>query len=83
MKNAFGYIFLFLVAFFVISPTNTYAYLDPGAGSYLFQILAASFFTFFFIFKNWWKEVKAFIYKLVYRKGEENEQASKKGKDAV
>jgi hypothetical protein len=37
------------------------AYLDPGTGSYLIQILLASLLGFILIFRNQWKRVWLFI----------------------
>jgi len=33
---------ILLLAFFTINPPEVHAYLDPGTGSYIFQILIAS-----------------------------------------
>jgi len=40
---------------------NTYAYLDPGTGSYIFQILIAVFAGALFGIKIYWRRVKAGI----------------------
>ena len=40
---------------------NAYAYLDPGTGSYMLQILVAAFAATFFAIKHYWMQIKAFI----------------------
>jgi hypothetical protein len=49
--------FLF-VCFF---PSNAHAYLDPGTGSYLLQMLIAGALGALFVLKVFWKQVKAAI----------------------
>ncbi len=78
MRRILKYLCLFAVAFLIILPTPTYAYLDPGAGSYLFQILAALIFTSLFIFKSWWRKASTFIQELIHRKGDQDEPTSEK-----
>ncbi|MFC2015660.1 hypothetical protein ACFLUM_01870 [Chloroflexota bacterium] len=41
-------------------PSRAYAYLDPGAGSYFFQILLAALVGLGFVLRVYWKKVKAF-----------------------
>ena len=43
MKTLFKVIFIGTVIFFIGSPINAYAYLDPGTGSMILQALAAGF----------------------------------------
>jgi hypothetical protein len=45
-----------LVAF---SPTEAFAYVDPGTGSYLFQLAAAGFLTGMFTLRRYWGAMKA------------------------
>lgn len=60
---------LFLsVLFFLILPTPTYAYLDPGTGSYLLQIMAAVFFGGAYALTTWWKQIKLFVGRIFFRK---------------
>lgn len=61
-------ILLCLFIALLILPKTTYAYLDPGAGSYLLQIIAAGFFTALFLFKGWFNKVKEFFLKIILRK---------------
>lgn len=52
----------FLVVFFCLAfPSFSYAYLDPGTGSYIFQLLIAGLFGLLFLLKVYWKRVKSFV----------------------
>lgn len=68
MKALFRHISFLSVLFFLILPTTTYAYLDPGTGSYLLQIMAAVFFGGAYAVTTWWKQIKLFISRLFFRK---------------
>ena len=59
---------LYFSILLLLFPKPAFAYLDPGAGSYLLQIIAASFFTALFLFKGWWKKAKEFFLKIILRK---------------
>lgn len=50
-----GLVFLFSL------PKISYAYVDPGTGSYIFQILIAGFFASIFFFKSALKKVKGVL----------------------
>jgi hypothetical protein len=45
-----------------------HAYLDPGTGSYMLQILIAGVLAFFFFAKSFLNKLKAFIRKIIGRK---------------
>lgn len=49
-------------------PCHVYAYLDPGTGSYFFQIIMAVIFSSLLLIKIWFKNIKAFFVKLFSRK---------------
>jgi len=52
-------IFLYgLVLFFVLAPKPTYAYLDPGTGSYLFQLVIAGLLGGLFFIKTIIRKIK-------------------------
>ena len=42
-------------------PGTAHAYLDPGAGSVIFQVLLAGFLGFLFVLKLFWAKVKGFF----------------------
>ncbi|MBA4320381.1 MAG: hypothetical protein C0412_18440 [Flavobacterium sp.] len=52
-----------------ILPLKADAYLDPGTGSYIFQIIAASIFGTLFILKSFWLKI---IYTLKYKLSAKN-----------
>lgn len=65
---------LLLAVLFLILPKDVYAYLDPGAGSYILQLIAATLFVGLFAVKNFWKQIKEFLKKLFSK----NNQTPKK-----
>jgi hypothetical protein len=51
-----------LVTFFYLAfPSFAYAYLDPGTGSYIFQLLIAGIVGLAFLVKVYWKRIKLFL----------------------
>ncbi len=55
LKTCFLVMFLYL-AF----PSFAYAYLDPGTGSYIFQLIIAGMVGLFFAIKVYWRRIKSF-----------------------
>jgi hypothetical protein len=47
------------LGFLATTPTDAWAYIDPGTGSYLFQLAAAGFFAGMFTLRQYWDVVKA------------------------
>lgn len=64
--------FIFLFGIVGILAKNAYAYIDPGTGSYLLQILIASVVSGLFVIKIWWAKIKDFIFKNKTEKNNEN-----------
>lgn len=56
-------VIVFLVLFLLFS-RNAYAYLDPGAGSYILQVVIAFFMGLLFAIKLFWIRIAAFFKKL-------------------
>ncbi|MFZ2152766.1 MAG: hypothetical protein WAV41_01780 [Microgenomates group bacterium] len=50
--------FLFAVLISLTWPRLSLAYLDPGSGSYIIQMLMAGAVGFGFVFRGYWKQVK-------------------------
>jgi len=50
---------------------NAYAYLDPGTGSYIVQLIIAALCGGFFAIKMFWKNIVAFFSKLFSKKVKE------------
>jgi len=42
-------------------PASAYAYLDPGTGSYIFQLILAGIVGFLFVLRLYWKRIKGFF----------------------
>ena len=51
--------FLILASF--LFPPSAYAYLDPGTGSYIFQLLIAGIVGLAFVIKVYWNKIRAFL----------------------
>ncbi|NVM20240.1 MAG: hypothetical protein HWN68_00485 [Desulfobacterales bacterium] len=45
----------------LIFASETYAYIDPGTGSYIIQLVIAAFFGGLFVLKVSWKKIKTFF----------------------
>jgi hypothetical protein len=59
---------IFLSPFLVnLFATEAYAYLDPGTGSYLFQIMLASLVGALFAVKTYWNKIKEFVKKFFHK----------------
>ena len=56
-------LFLFLLFF----PRYAYAYIDPGVGSYITQVIVATLLTIVFTVKLWWRKLSGF-----FRRGNDN-----------
>jgi len=61
MKKAFFELIFVLCLFSFIFPQSVYAYLDPGSGSYLIQIIIASIAGLGYIAKLNWRKIKRFF----------------------
>ena len=55
------YTFLILTFLLLILVRDSEAYIDPGSGSYVLQLLVASFFAVVFTLKVFWRNIKAFF----------------------
>lgn len=69
MKKTLLQITYFSLFGLLVLPTQVQAYLDPGTGSYVIQMVAAALFGGAFIFKTWWKEIKHFVSNITSKKG--------------
>ncbi len=64
---------VFIVFLFLIISTKTaYAYLDPGTGSFILQILAASALGALFAIKTFWRSIIGFFSGIFSRKSNTN-----------
>ena len=53
------YLTLALIAICIAPPRNAQAYIDPGTGNYLLQIVLAAMFGALFALKIFWAKIKA------------------------
>jgi len=60
--------FLLLAAFCMLFPLYSHAYIDPGTGSYVFQIIIATFVALAFAVKVYWHKIKIFVVRLFAKK---------------
>lgn len=74
MKTAIKHITFFTILFCLVFPQRADAYLDPGTGSYLLQIMVAALFGGLFLVKTWWTQIKHFIQKIFGRKEEKTSE---------
>ena len=59
--------FLTIILLGLILPADAHAYLDPGTGSYLLQIVIASLFGILISIRMFWGRIKTFFAKLFSR----------------
>lgn len=56
------------MAIVLLFPSNAHAYLDPGTGSFILQMLIAGVLGALFALKVFWKQIKAFFNNLFTKK---------------
>jgi hypothetical protein len=70
-------IFFYVALLFVIFTPHAHAYLDPGTGSYVLQILAAAFLAGTVVIKGFGRNIKD-IFNKILGKGKDSENRSGK-----
>jgi hypothetical protein len=60
---------LLVVSLYLAFPPFAYAYLDPGTGSYVFQLLIAGLVGLGFLIKVYWSKIKLFLTRLFSKGG--------------
>ncbi|OIO13047.1 hypothetical protein COV53_04410 [Candidatus Gottesmanbacteria bacterium CG11_big_fil_rev_8_21_14_0_20_37_11] len=70
-------IFLYCVLLFLLFPKPAQAYLDPGTGSYVFQLLVAGLLGSLFFLKSAVKKIKKLISEKFTQKISENPDENK------
>lgn len=63
---------IFLALF--LFPRSVHAYVDPGTGSYVIQLIMAFFLGGVFAIKLYWKKIKSFLAKFLSRKGDTKDE---------
>ncbi|MBA4391646.1 MAG: hypothetical protein C0399_12030 [Syntrophus sp. (in: bacteria)] len=61
IQNSLKCLAVCMVICHLVSVTDVYAYLDPGTGSYVFQVLVAAVIGGLFAIKMFWQRIKAFF----------------------
>jgi hypothetical protein len=76
LKNLSVIAFVY-VTFCLLAPEKSYAYIDPGTGSYILQVIAAVFIGALFSIKMFWRNVKLFFAGIFTRnsKDDDDEQS--------
>ena len=64
---------VFTALFYLILPQIAYAYLDPGTGSYIIQLLIGVLFGLLFTIKMFWGKIKMFL-KSIFSRKKKNEK---------
>lgn len=64
----------------IVFPQASYAYLDPGTGSYLIQILGASLFAGLYMVKRFWTDIKNF-FALLFSRSQKEKSKGKSNED--
>jgi hypothetical protein len=49
--------FIYVLFLFLLFPKRVFAYLDPGTGSYVVQVLIAVFISGGYVIKTYWKKI--------------------------
>ncbi|GAB7027946.1 hypothetical protein [Geotalea toluenoxydans] len=60
---------LFVISVYLIFCNYAYAYLDPGAGSYVFQVVVAAIVGGVFTIKMFWQKIKNHLVKFFHKNG--------------
>tara|TARA_Y100000590_G_C15657270_1_gene991137 strand:+ start:478 stop:684 length:207 start_codon:yes stop_codon:yes gene_type:complete len=59
---------IYFLTFYLIFIDSAFAYLDPGSGNYIIQLIVAFFASIFVSVKIFWQKIKFFIYNLRNKK---------------
>jgi hypothetical protein len=70
LRRKLFYDLLLIVALQLTLSQNAFAYLDPGTGSYIFQVLIATFIGGLFTIKMYWKKIKILFENIFSKKQE-------------
>jgi hypothetical protein len=64
MRGSIGWPFLAFAAWLSLLPAPAEAYLDPGTGSYVFQMVAAAVVSVGFVARAYWHRIRGFLARL-------------------
>lgn len=77
MKSAFLATF-YAILIFAVATKSAHAYLDPGTGSYVLQIIAAVFLAGTVVIKGFSRQIRDLFQNIFSRKGKDSENRSSK-----
>jgi hypothetical protein len=72
MKNLTLLIICLSLAILIMPTRPAQAYLDPGAGSYLIQVLIGSALAGFYLLMSFWRKIVTFVQNLFGKKKDKN-----------
>ncbi|HVZ67331.1 MAG TPA: hypothetical protein VG917_03645 [Patescibacteria group bacterium] len=78
MKSAIRTFIVLSIAYVVIFPPQAHAYLDPGTGSYVIQVVGAILFGGIFVAKTGAGKIKEFFSNITKGKDKHSEKSSEK-----
>jgi hypothetical protein len=58
----------------IINLSSPKAYLDPGSGSFILQLILATLLGGLFLIRGYWTRVKSFFSRLLHRDGEDKKK---------
>jgi hypothetical protein len=61
MKSRAAWVMVFLICFSLISLPSAHAYVDPGTGSYIFQVVIGVFLGAAVAVKLWWRKLWSLV----------------------
>ena len=61
MRSRFVWFTLFLLYFGVVAAPSAHAYIDPGSGSFIFQVLIGGLLAGAVAVKHFWKRITSFF----------------------
>lgn len=73
-KIRFSIFIILFLTFFL--PKRVYAYLDPGTGSYIIQLIIGGLLGSGYLIKTYWKEIKNKFQQLSKRSSQKDDQDS-------
>ncbi len=68
MKRSKHLLIIFCLLYFLLFPHIIYAYIDPGTGSYIIQLVIAGFIGLSIGVKIFWKKIKAFFVNIFHNR---------------
>ena len=75
-------VLFFLVLFLLVSTKKAHAYLDPGTGSFILQMLAAGVLGGLFAIKTFWRQIIDFLRRIFSKKNNKKQTSVKKQNNA-